>query len=411
MTTRHSTLLAIAGACLLAGCGPTPEELYASARQAFAAHDYQGARSDLTALLREEPRDAEALELLARAQLALDDGPGAATSLQHLAAMGKLPADAAILQGQAAILSGQPKLALDRVASVNSAEASRIRGLAYITLQQPDRAAAEFETGLSAPGPKASLEAIYARFLLDKGDIGGAQRFVSNALRENAVERVALQVSGHIAMAEKRFNEAEQRYSRVLDIYHDDRTALFGKIAALGEQRKLKEIEPLLKKAEQIASDNPQVMFFKAMLAAERHDWQRVRAILQPKETELATMPQMQLLYGKALLELGQVEQARAYLSPLLLDAPDNRELRLTLAKAQMGGHDPYAATETLRPFFELPDATVEELSLLASAARAAGDPNEVVYAARLLTARQQRETAPANSSATPETASEPRRQ
>lgn len=389
MIALKRLVVPLAGAILLSACGPDPQEQFAHAQAAYAAHDYRAARADLMAAIQRAPEDPAILTLLARTQVGLEDGEGAKTTLDTLARLGKPPADAAILYGDAAIFRGQFDEALQRVESANSAEAARVRGLALVARGDKAQAADAFAAGLNGAGPRSALLAAFARFQFDNGNVEDARRLSGQALAENAEELIALQVVGRIAALEGHQADALAAFERALKAYPEDKASLFGKIAALGDLRRFKEIRPLLDKAKEIDPDNPRVAFFEAMMAAQNRDWQKVRKTLQPKERELDDLPDLQLLYAQALMELGQVHQARAYLSPLLLQAPDSRPLRMMLASAQMAGDDPYGALDTMRPFAAMPDATAEELDLLSRAARAARDPQEGIYAAMALAARQ----------------------
>jgi predicted Zn-dependent protease len=395
MTMLNRLVLPLTALLLLGACAPDPQEQFARARDAFRAHDYAAARIDLNAALKQRPDDPAMLDLLARTQLRLEDGDGALASLRRLEALGKLSTDAPILYGDSAVLRGQFHEALNRVASVRSTEAARIRGLAYVALEDREAAAKAFAEGLDASGPRSALLAAYARFRLENGSIKEAGDLARQALAENAGEPIAWQIIGRIAAGEGRYADALAAYDKALKARPDDLPSLLGKIGALGDLGRIKDIPPLLDEAARIAPDNPRVTFFEAMLAFQKRDWAEVRKILQPKERELEDFPDLQLLYARALLEMGQVEQARAYLSPLLLQAPDNRQVRLLLGRAQVAGKDPDGALETLRPFAEDPQAGYEALALLAQVARSARDPREGVYAAMALTAKQSARATP----------------
>ena len=375
-------------ALFLEACGPDPLEQFARARTAYAAHDYGAARIDLMAALKERPDDPEILELMARTQLRMDDGEGALATLQRLQAVGKMPGDGAILLGDAAILRGQFQEAAAHVRGMDSAEAARIRGLAFVGEDRFEDAESAFAQGLGGSGPRSALQAVYARYHLDSGRPLEARQLAAQALKDNPAELVALRVMGGAAAMEGRNAEALAAANRLLERYPDDLPGLFGKISALGELGRIDQIEPVVEKVQQLAPGHPRVAFFKAMLASERKDWAEVRRIVQPMERNLDTQPELQLLYAKSLLQLGQVEQARAYLSPLLLQSPTNREIRMLLAIAQRTGGDTLSAVETLRPFAGDPGAGWAELALLARAAREARDPQEGVYAAMALAAK-----------------------
>jgi Tfp pilus assembly protein PilF len=183
---RYSNFsLLTAAAAALAGCGMTPEEQVQRAEKDFAAHQFTSARLDLISALQEQPSNRRAAELLARTQLELGDGEAAAALLDRLAASGSLPADGAILRGEADLLRGRIREALDHVADEATPEAWRVRALAYIELRDITAAADAFAKGATAGGPKARLLAESARFALAQGDRATARRS-SNAGRRGS---------------------------------------------------------------------------------------------------------------------------------------------------------------------------------------------------------------------------------
>lgn len=163
-------ILPLACGLVLGACGPDPQEQWARAKQAYEEHDYPTARIALMAAVKAHPDDAATLELLARTRIALDDGEGAQTTLQHLQAIGKAPADHAILVADAALLRGQFDDALLQAQSLDSAEAARIRGLALLGTGTVAEAGEVLAGGLTGGGSRSGLMVVYARYLLDEGN-------------------------------------------------------------------------------------------------------------------------------------------------------------------------------------------------------------------------------------------------
>lgn len=371
----------LAGALLLCACAPAVQDQYENARKAFAAHDYVAARIALAAGLKAHPEKPEYLVLLARTQIRLEDGEGAIVSLRRLEQLGKLPPDGAILMGDAALLRGRYEEALAAVANDGTAEAARIRGLALIGAERAEEADTAFAAGLHASGPKLALLGAYAGYRLGEKDFDPARRLAEQALAIDGEDLSALRVMGAVAAMSGDSRGSLAIADRVLALYPNDLPALFGKIEALSNLRRVREIAPLIERAAKIAPDHPRLAFYQALLAAEKRDWASARKILQPLERNLDNEPDLQFLYAKALFHLGQVEQARAHLSPLLLRQPDNDDVRIMLAKCQIAGQDLPNALETLRPFADRNDASSDELALLADVAKKAGDPMQEVYA------------------------------
>jgi predicted Zn-dependent protease len=155
--------------------------------------------------------------------------------------------------------------------------------------------------------------------------------------------------------------------------YPESRAALLGKLNVLGALGRIEELRPLVAKSLSASPEDPELVLLDARIDALDGKWQKVRQKLQAREGALEHEPQANALYSRALLELGQGEQARVRLSSQLLREPGNREVRLLLGRTRLKLGDAAGAVETLQPFARLPDATSEELGLLARANKDAG--------------------------------------
>ncbi|SLJ87969.1 tetratricopeptide repeat protein [Novosphingobium mathurense] len=373
--------LPLAAALLLAGCGASPEERLARAEQAYAAHNYSAARVDLASVIQEAPENAKALELLARTYIDLSDPVSAGSMLERLGRLGKLPADAAILQGNVDLMLGRYDKALAAVEGDGSAEAYRVRAIAHIGLGDTAKAGEAFAAGEKAPGSKGRFLADYASFQLENGNLAEARRLAELAAAEKPRPLNSYLTSADLLATDNRLDKALTIFEAGLKAYPESRAALLGKIRVLDALGKNEAVRPLVTKA---LADNPgdlDLAYFDARLDALDGKWQVVRDKLQPRESVLEQQPQANALYARALLELGQGEQARARLTSQLLREPDNRQVRLLLGKAELSLGDASDAVETLEPFAGLPDATNEELSLLAKAYKAAGRPDAAAVA------------------------------
>jgi tetratricopeptide (TPR) repeat protein len=376
-------LICLTLALLLAACGDGPEARLARAEKAYAAHDYRAAQVDLAAALQDEPNNAKALELAARTQLAQGDGVAAQAALDKLAAKGRPPADFALLSGEAALLRGKARAALDAVEGVQSAEGLRIRALAQLMDGQVPAASASFASGEKAPGDKSRLLADYAKFELGRGDRAAAARLAARALAAGPGTLDPLLASAQIAVASGDLARGLALYDKAARAYPGNLAALTGKASTLGDLGRAKETTALLTQLGDTAGGSPAVAYLQAREAAGRKDWRKVRGILQPLEAELAGRDDAMLLYAQAQLRLGQAEQARARLEPLHRRAPGHALTATLLAETQLAGDDPRAAMETLAPMASKPEAAHEILALMAKAARAAGDPSAERFALR----------------------------
>lgn len=358
----------LALALLLAGCGSSPEERLARGEKAYGAHDYATARIDLGSVIQEEPENPRALELQARTFLALADPVAASGMLDRLDRLGKLPKDAAVLRGEIDLMRGRYDDAIETVANNRSAEAYRVKALAHIGKDEPDKAAEAFAAGENAPGNQGRLLADYAGFQLGAGNMSEARRLADLAARQKPRSLNSYLTSGDVLATDNQLEKALKVFEAGQKAYPQSRAPLLGRIRALGALGRVDDLRALVKDSLAKTPDDPDLIYFDARLDALDGNWRAVREKLQAHEHALEQQPEANALYAKALLELGQAEQARLRLSSQLLREPANRQVRLLLGETKLRLGDASGAAETLQPFDEMPNATNEELELLARA-------------------------------------------
>lgn len=374
------TLFPLAIALALAGCGDSPEARLERAAKAFAAHDYRAAQIDLAAALQEQPDNQKLLELAARNYLAQGDGVAAQGALDKLRMR---PADFALLAGEAALLRGQPKEALQALDGRKDSEAFRLRALVAVALDDPKGAETAFAAGASAPGAKARLFADHARFRLAQADLAGAAALSRQAIGADPRQLDALLVGAEVAVANGDLAAALKQYDRAAAAYPGNLAALAGKAGVLGDLGRKAELAELVDKVAKSAGGDPRVAYLQARVAADANDWRKVRDLLQPLESSLEGRDDAQVLYAQAQLALGQAELARSRLEPLVRRVPGNALAAMLLARAQLGSGDSKGAVATLEARAAKPDAPHELVALMAKATRAAGDASADAYAAR----------------------------
>lgn len=368
---RLTLPLALGG--LLASCGMSPQERFERGKASYAAHKYNEARVDFSAVLQSEPENAAAMGRLVHTFLAMENPVAAQGMLDRMADLGKLPPDAAVLYADADYRLGDFDKAISRVENIKSSEAYRILANSLLATGKEDTAVEAFAKGRNAPGPKGDLLAANVQYLLVRGKYAQATELANLAIRYRPVTHDSYMAMGNVATSQKRPKEALVWYTRALKAYPESRSALIARITTLGMLERYDELRPLLKSALARSSNDPELIYLDAVLAAEGGKWDKVRDLLQPMEMNLSNMPMANMLYSKAMMELGHGEQARIRLSSQLLRDPGNRDVRLLLAQAKMAVGDADGAVETLQPVVDGNDATKEERALFAKAEAAAG--------------------------------------
>ncbi len=196
---------AILASCMmfsLAACSLLTGDQVDEAQAAFEAQDYISARDSVQAILAGDPADADALELLARIQLAMGEGSDVAATLDRLEQAGGEPQDAALLAAEGLLQSGNPQAAMAVIGDSDSAEAWRLRALAAAE-EGDDRLAIDaYRRGRSADGNRGKLLAAEASYHLARNNLPAAAEAVALA-RDVAPDRVeTLFVSARLAEAQ-----------------------------------------------------------------------------------------------------------------------------------------------------------------------------------------------------------------
>ena len=382
---RHRILCSsIAFAAALSACAPDPDTSFANAREAFAASDFRGARVALISGLRERPENVQMRLLLARTQIALGDGEGAAATLEKLPQDMAARPEVAVVAGEAQVLRGKFDEALASVDGVDSGTADRIRALAFIGLEKPDEAAEAFAAGAARDKQDAGLLASYARFSLLQGDGKLADSLVGRALKLSPRLVEAHLVRAATFESRNEIPAALSSYDRALELHPRNYDARIGKAAILISLDRIDEAKAVVSDLSQEAPSDLAVMFLNARIAGAQGDWAQVRAILQPLEDELREDRIMPGLYGEALIELKQPALALSILEPEMKRQPGSRALRRLLARARLAAKDAAGALGAVRPLASRPDATPEELKIAAQAAKASGSEAAKSFEERL---------------------------
>lgn len=367
---------------LLAACADSPEDLLAKAEAAYAAKDFTVARIHATQALRDDPQNPRLLLIQARSLLALGDGEGAQNAINRLAGSKPPAGELALLAAEAALLRRLPDRVLTVLGEEASAEAERLKAMAWLQKQDTVKAREALERAVAAGGSAAVL-ADFARMELIEDRPDAALDLLMRAEKADPDLLAVLLVGGEIHARRGDPARALGYFDRAVKGWPGNLAAQTGRAAVLGELGRLDDLEAALKPLEASMADNPDIRFLRARLALARKDWEGVRALVQPEESRLEAQDPLRLVYAEALLRLGRAELAIAQAGPIARAQRSNRHAAAILAEAQLAAGDAQAALTTFRSIGASPEARAEERSLLARIAKAAGDPAAVQLAAR----------------------------
>lgn len=367
-------LLSLGLALLLSACGEGPAELVARADKSLAVHDFNAARIDLTAALRDRPGDIAILMRLARAQLNLGDGEGAAATVAKLTMAGGKGAELNRIAAEAQLLRGQTDAALEQLGDDASPDAWRIRGAALLARNEPERAFAAFERGLSA-GEDPRLIAAYAGFALGNGDTARAADLIERLRRIAPEDFHTLTLSASLSQALGQAAAAKAAWRLAEKAYPHRPEPLFALAELLEAESKVDQALALIDRAAAVAPGDTRILPMRIQLLSVKGDWNKVRDLLQDQESKLDPRSAEGMAYAEALLRLDKPEQARALFQRAVLLSPENRYARAMLGQAQLVAGDAAGALRTLRPLTDSVLASSQEIAMAAEAARRLGDP------------------------------------
>ena len=361
--------IALALAVPLGACSLVQADPVAEAQAALDAQDYPAARDHAMTALQSDAGSAEALALLARAQLAMGQGGDALATLERLDRAGSRPADMPLLRAEALLQAGDSSGALAALAGEDGAESWRLRALAHAQAGDDDAARSAFLRGRGADGDKRKLFTAAATFHLDRGDADAARYAVGQVQRlaPQAIETYF--VSARLAEMEGRPDLASRAYLAILDLAPNDRPAMLGAIRELDALGRVDLLRDLIARGRSAYPLDVEFLYYEASLHALEGEWTAVRDLMQQHENLIAEHEDARGLYGQALLELGQIEQARALLAPLNRRYPGNAAYARLLARILLESGDRAGARAAMRPIIASGNAGDEDRALAARAA------------------------------------------
>lgn len=367
----------------LAACGHVdPAARLAEAKAAFAAEDYDHARTAVLAALEGAGDNREMLLLLVRAELALGDGEGAGRTLARLSAGGMRGPDWDELYAQAALLRGQPDAMAQALGADQSAVAWRLRGEAALAAGDATVARADFQRGMAA-GVDYRLAWNFARLLIDGDDLDGADRALAVMRRAGPDRLDTLMTTGLIAERRAQTALAMQAYARAASRFATRPEPLLALADLADANGDPARAAGYAAQAAARAPDAPAVVSLTARIADEQGQWDKVRALIAPHEATLDLHGPDALAYADALRHLGRTEAARAIAQQALSLSPQNPKIRLLLAQCDIDLGDGAGALRTMRPLADSVLAGKPELDLAIRAATLARDDSLAGYVAR----------------------------
>ncbi|MFT3978651.1 MAG: tetratricopeptide repeat protein [Sphingomonas bacterium] len=358
---------------------PDPVAEKKAAAAALATGNFTQARHHAQLTIFVTPKDARALLLLARADLALGDGEPAEGALSRALRAGASRDIVRPLLAEAWLRQGDAGRALRASADPSTPDVRRIRALA-LAASGDVAGATDLLTKLLAAHPEDTAGwTMLGRIRLDAGDVGGADAAARHA---SASDPIALTLRGEIfrsryglAAALPWFEAALARDAR----YHP---ALIEYAATLGELGRYRDMLAATRRALQARPGSPQALYLQAVLAARAGRLDLARAMLAKTGGAIEGVPGVVLLRGALAYASSDYEQAVARWRELVGRQPMNITGRRLLGAALIRSGDLRGALDVLRPMALRDDADSYTLALVGRAFEATGERD---WAARFL--------------------------
>ncbi|MBK7793959.1 MAG: PEP-CTERM system TPR-repeat protein PrsT [Betaproteobacteria bacterium] len=362
---RHQTsfrLSLVAGALsalLVAGCGQSPEQMLASAKEYLGKNDRPAAIIQLKNALQENPNLAEARLLLGKSQFQAGDIAAAEKELRKALEL-KVPIEqVAPSLAEVMLAQGEAKKVIEEFGAVQipdpqgKAELQTSLGQAYLVTGNAEAATVAFAAALAAKPDFG--RALLGQAYLKAGarDLPGALALAESAAAKDPKLIEARQLKGDLLLAQGQQDNAIAAYREALAVRPDYLAAHAAIIGQLAAQGKFDEATKQLEAMQKVAPKQPQTLYVKATLDYRQKNFaaarEAVQGVLQVAPDYLPGL----VLSGAIDYELKSYAQAEASLTKVLQRAPNAGFARRVLAATYLRERQPAKALDTLKPLLE----------------------------------------------------------
>ncbi|MEG3181031.1 tetratricopeptide repeat protein [Sphingomonas sp. LT1P40] len=352
--------------------GPDP----AAAREAVArsqtylkANNASAARSQAFTAVRADPQWGEAHLALARANLMLDEGVAAESSLRRALDSGVDPKRIHALMAHAILLQGDPRRALveaDKAPEADRAYALKVRTRAFTAGGNLAAARDAAMAAVRLAPQSADAWTDLGRFRFNAGDVVGAIEASTRAVELDKGNTDALILRGELVRTQFGLVAALPWFESALKRDPYRHAALIQYASTLGDAGRTRDMLAATRKAMEVRPRSPQAFYLQAVLAARAEQFDLARQLLQRAGGGVGALPGGLLLGGTLDLQEGRYERAIEKLRNLVSLQPMNIGARKLLASALMRSDASKNAIEVLLPVVARGDADAYSLSLVA---------------------------------------------
>lgn len=315
------------------GCGaPTPDELLADARAAFASGELSTADIHLRNLLQEDPENPAARLLLGQVRVGLGDMAAAEVQLQRAVELGADPASAHMPLIRALAGQGKYDAVLAEIANGPAVEGDdlvdrlRIAAIAHLALGDPEAAEASYREALAADPSSASVRTELGELLLATGRAADGQSLVADVLTTDPDFAPALLVRGQVERQAGARDQAEETYRSVIAREQPGSQARVVAVAQLAELLlqggEVEEAAGFADELMQTIPNSPVTQYIQARVEFARGQVDEAESRLETIIASFPTYAPANQFLGAINADQGQFGQAEMYLQSAVAQAP-----------------------------------------------------------------------------------------
>jgi putative PEP-CTERM system TPR-repeat lipoprotein len=380
-------VLALSLGLTLTGCNffqeTTDIEHVAKAKAFLDKNDYRSGSIELKSALQKNPDNAEARRLLGEISVVFEDGEAGEKELRKAMELGVAREAVVLHLAEALQLQGKSQKILSEINALPSLDAKdraalmAYRGNAWLALNKPDEARAEYEQALAIDDRSALTKLGLASLAIASKDLDKAKLLVTEALEAEPNLGKIWSFKAELENAKREFEQAEASYGKAIELrqknYSDRANRALVRVA-------LKKMDSAKEDVEVLKKDAPKYFL--------GHYANGVIKLIDKKYTEAQAAFEESLrlndryaltLYFLAVCHIYQnhLEQADAALARFLAMVPGSVKGNQVMALVKFRQKDFAAARKFLTPVTQYLPKDVFTLKLMANIEFALGNSDQ----------------------------------
>jgi putative PEP-CTERM system TPR-repeat lipoprotein len=317
------------------------QQHYAVAEEKLTAGDMSAALLSIKSSLVQEPRSAAARRLAGRIYLQFGAYPDARKEFGRAKELGEKDPVLDVEIATALLYQGEFRAATDFLAAsplrtAAHAEWQALRGDALLGLNEPERARDLYALSLQAEAKLPRALRGLARLAFEEGKVEDAATGIDSALDADPAAVDGWLLKGDIALATKRFADAEAAFKKAVALNPYRKGALVGFGRALLAQRKTDEADAQARAILRLAPQDAWGHYLRGGVALQREQLDVADDAFEQAIKRDPDHAETKLLLGELLAQRGQHERAGELLGTYLARHPNNLRAVKSYARVQM---------------------------------------------------------------------------